>query len=324
MTIKASRLRPGPSKDTNNDGKNNIWKVLAIVAFGIVILMATDAIELKVSVSNNGSSPSSSSETSSDAESSGKAMNPQELGAAVEYKTKKEEDLTTTTTNVAGDASTTIGETTGAAESVPAATPGDSGTTPVTSDTTTATVTTPLPADAERHTYQRRGQPMSDADRQAMASKWGSWTLVDTKERPKHDFYKDFPNRDVPRDQFPSNAWQVDKDHLAKFLPESLALVLRAQDAILAEYGKTEGTFEERSQMFQVEQIIKEDLATATGDLEATGKRGRVTGRPSTFQGGWTTPTGWEGLKRRMLHAVMTEDNFVFAMGGHSAAAGHG
>jgi hypothetical protein len=145
---------------------------------------------------------------------------------------------------------------------------------------------------------------------------------VDTKERPQHDYYKTYPNRDVPRDKFPSNACQIDKEYLAKFLPESLALVQRAQDAILAEYGKTEGTFEERSKMFQAEQIA-EDLAQAMG-LGAYGKRGKATGRPSTYEGGWTTPTSWEGLKRRMLHAVMTEDNFVFAMGGHSAAAGHG
>jgi hypothetical protein len=39
-------------------------------------------------------------------------------------------------------------------------------------------------------------------------------------------------------------------------------------------------------------------------------------------QAGCTTPKSWENLKRRLLHAIMTEDVFVFAMGGHSAAAG--
>ena len=41
-------------------------------------------------------------------------------------------------------------------------------------------------------------------------------------------------------------------------------------------------------------------------------------------RGGWTTPGSWKGLKRRLLHAIMTEDSFVFAMGGHSSSAGHG
>ena len=41
-------------------------------------------------------------------------------------------------------------------------------------------------------------------------------------------------------------------------------------------------------------------------------------------QGGWSTRKSLEGLKRRLIHAIMTEDTFVFALGGHSAAAGHG
>ena len=41
-------------------------------------------------------------------------------------------------------------------------------------------------------------------------------------------------------------------------------------------------------------------------------------------KGGWTTQTSWDGLKRRLLHAIMTEDTFVFAMGGHGAAQGLG
>lgn len=170
-----------------------------------------------------------------------------------------------------------------------------------------------------RHTYQRRGQPMSDAARAAMEEKWGVWKLVDTKERPKEDFYKDYPNRDVPIDKFPSNAWQLDKDYLPKFLDEGIKLVQRAQDAILAEYGKTDGPWEERSKMFHVEKI---DTLEGKDDL-VPGKGGRGA-RESHSQGGWTTPSSWAGLQRRLLHAIMTEDVFVFAMGGHSAAAGHG
>jgi hypothetical protein len=40
--------------------------------------------------------------------------------------------------------------------------------------------------------------------------------------------------------------------------------------------------------------------------------------------GGCTTIESFENLKRRLLHAIMTEDIFVVAMSGHSAAAGHG
>eukprot|EP00957_Ditylum_brightwellii_P182403 13895085-Ditylum_brightwellii.AAC.1 len=40
--------------------------------------------------------------------------------------------------------------------------------------------------------------------------------------------------------------------------------------------------------------------------------------------GGWTTKKSFEGLVRRLLHAMMTNDTFTVVLGGHSAAAGHG
>jgi hypothetical protein len=144
-----------------------------------------------------------------------------------------------------------------------------------------------------------------------MVDKWGSWKLVDDKERPTNDYYKTYPNRDVPRTEFPEKAWQLDKDYLSKFLPEGVSIVERAQEAILAEYGHTDGPWENRTEMFHVYMFdTLENGTKACGDCDK--------------KGGWTTNKSWEGLKRRLLHAIMTEDYFVFAMGGHSAAAGHG
>ena len=162
---------------------------------------------------------------------------------------------------------------------------------------------------ATRHTYQPRGQPMSDDDRRAMIEKWGSWTLEDPKRpsRPTDDYYARYPNRDVPRNEFPSNAWQLDKDYLGRFLQEGLQLVERAQRAILEEYGQpTDGS----STMFRVTKFADNGWAGDSHDCQS--------------EGGCTTQSSWDNLKRRLLHAVMTEDVFVFAMGGHSAAAGHG
>lgn len=177
------------------------------------------------------------------------------------------------------------------------------------------------PTVAERHAYRRRGQPMTDDDRKAMVDKWGSWTLVDEKERPNHDYYAIYPNRDIPRSDFPENAWQTDQEYLAKFLPESIKLVERTQEAILAEYGLTEGSWEERTEMFSLEMFdTLEGTSPYVITKPETGWRKDTQGE----RGGWSTTKSWEGLKRRLLHAIMTEDSFIFAMGGHSAAAGHG
>eukprot|EP00536_Pseudo-nitzschia_multiseries_P015039 jgi/Psemu1/216711/e_gw1.811.19.1 len=159
-----------------------------------------------------------------------------------------------------------------------------------------------------RHTYTRRGQPMSDSDRKAMEDKWGTWSLpADTKDRPKDDYYSAYPHRDIPRSQFPPNAWQTDKEYLAQFLPEGIQLVDRAIKAILEEYGQpTDGT----SELFHIE---KYEAWIPKMEKEHCQK-----------QTGCTSVKNFENLRRRLLHAVMTEDTFVFAMGGHSSAAGHG
>ena len=161
--------------------------------------------------------------------------------------------------------------------------------------------------DTTRHTYTPRGRPMSDADQKVMVEKWGSWMLEDKKERPTEDYYSSYPNRDVPRAKFPANAWQTDKEWLSKFLPESISLVDRTINAILDEYGQPK---DGSSELFHVE---KHEAWIDKMEKEKCNS-----------QSGCTTSTSWENLKRRLLHAVMTEDMFVFAMGGHSSAAGHG
>ena len=179
------------------------------------------------------------------------------------------------------------------------------------------TTTIPTSSSSRYYSYTPRGKPLTDEQRQALVDQWGSWTLVDSKRqtRPTNDFYLTYRNRDVPRSEFPPTAWQVDTDYLDQFLPQSLALVERAQEAILAEYGKTEeGTLEERSDMFRLEVMNSWDGL----------KINKRHPPPAMEKGGLTNQKSWEGFVRTVLHAVMTEDSFVFAMGGHSAAAGHG
>lgn len=159
-----------------------------------------------------------------------------------------------------------------------------------------------------RSTYQLRGQPLTDDEQKEMIQTWGSWTLIDTKrdQRPQDDYYATYTNRDIPRSEFPPNAWQLDKEYLDEFLPHALALVDRAQQAILAEYGKGPD-----SNMFLV-------------DIMDTWENQDLNDVTTKQQGGFTNRKSWNGFVRRILHAIMTEDSFVFAMGGHSAAAAHG
>jgi hypothetical protein len=179
--------------------------------------------------------------------------------------------------------------------------------------------------ESPRHTFHRRGQtmdsqekPISDEVKADIIKKWGTWTWEDEKDRPTFDFYKQYPNRDVPWSEFPANSWQKDPEYISRFLKESQDLVTRAMEAILAEYGhgkddRPEDSFEKRKSMFKV--TFSDDLTFKDSNLpyDVGGNKGGV-----------STPRSWEGLKRRLLHSLMTEDTFNFAMGGHSSSAGHG
>ena len=157
-------------------------------------------------------------------------------------------------------------------------------------------------------------------ERQAeLAKEWGKWEFTDPNldSRPKQDYCAEYPNRDIPRDKFPANAWQADTEYLAKFLDEGIKLVDRAMEAILAEYGKgkkdkQDEDFTKRAEMFQMS-----FLNFTNGDKPYGGKEVQS-------NGGWITQRSLEGLKRRLWHALITNDSFTVTLGGHSAAAGHG
>ena len=260
---------PSSSSFSSLQSSTTIWKGLALILVGVILLFVTDSIEIK------------------------RANKGELVDGNVQLRspsTQEEEPLSFTDDTDAGATNT--------------------------KSTHDKTIT--------RYTYQRRGQPMPQDMHQAMISKWGEWKM--TKERPTHnniDFYKDYPHRDVPRTKFPTNAWQLDKEYMTEFLTQGQALVKRAMEAILAEYGhgvddEPGASFETRSRMFQLRFL----------DLQTTiyGKDGNAGGKDGGAgdDGGWTTHRSWAGLKRRLWHAIMTEDSFIFAMGGHSAAAGHG
>ena len=164
--------------------------------------------------------------------------------------------------------------------------------------------------------YIPRGRDLSALDRQQLADEWGSWTLVDSKRasRPGDDFYRSFgPHRDVPNHEFPATAWQKDTEYLGQFLSEGIALTKRAMEAILTEYGKepadrhnADADFAQRSAGLRVKKSDHpQDINKATSQA-----------------GGWMPVKAWNGLKKRLLHSIMTEDSFNLVMGGHSAAAG--
>jgi len=151
--------------------------------------------------------------------------------------------------------------------------------------------------------------------------RWGAWKFYDGNEdlRPTNDYCGEYPNRDIPGDKLPEYAWQDDAVYVNHFIDEAFHLVERAQEAIYAEYGLTDpANYEPRQQLFGV-QIIDCDSLSDGDELGDSFLQDLVTG-----QGGWICESSYDNLVKRLLHAMLTNDSFTIALGGDSAAAGHG
>ena len=144
---------------------------------------------------------------------------------------------------------------------------------------------------------------------------WGAWDFKDESNivRPIVNF-DNTPYKDMKNEDFPSNVWQTDKTYVTTFIDEANKLVDRMIEGIYAEYGhptkKADGT------------MLSEEEIEAREELFAI----RIQDEPIAHQTGmsYINEAGMEALSKKLLHGMMTNDEFYFVLGGHSAAAGHG
>eukprot|EP00814_Leptocylindrus_danicus_P000850 CAMPEP_0116031158 /NCGR_PEP_ID=MMETSP0321-20121206/17329_1 /TAXON_ID=163516 /ORGANISM="Leptocylindrus danicus var. danicus, Strain B650" /LENGTH=993 /DNA_ID=CAMNT_0003506193 /DNA_START=61 /DNA_END=3042 /DNA_ORIENTATION=+ len=153
------------------------------------------------------------------------------------------------------------------------------------------------------------------------ASYWGQWELTEHasfQSQKRESFCKNVQNCDVPNTAFPINSWQRDAKYVEQFLLEGLKLVNRTKEAIYAEYGAgyplTEEIRQRREVMFRTG-ILNCTAAETSQDINKMA--------PAGGRGGWMCESSLDGLVRRILHAIITQDDFTIALGGHSVAAGH-
>ena len=149
----------------------------------------------------------------------------------------------------------------------------------------------------------------NEEEKAALDEKFGRWHFWDGDEdmRPMEDYISKFPNGDVPGEDFPDDVWQADAVFVNHILNDADNLIARAMEAIFIEYGhgkplEPEG-MAERMKMFH---WSREDLSVLNAKPpEKYAKRG------DRGNGGWTTKRSFDGLVRRLLHAMMTQDTFT-------------
>ena len=154
--------------------------------------------------------------------------------------------------------------------------------------------------------YRPRAQPYDKQEDATFLKEWNGWSMTKARSSSLDEsFYVKYPNRDIPKGDFPDSSWQRDEAYLEEFISQSSDLMDRAMAAIWKEYGK--------------------EVGDAMFDLELYNFTDPSSKLPKTVDGaGWSTEGSLAGLKRRLLHAILTEDSFTWAMSGHSASAGHG
>ena len=141
--------------------------------------------------------------------------------------------------------------------------------------------------------------------------------MVDDKPQRPALPVESYRNGDVPRTAFPPGAWQSDETYLEKWLPEAIGLTDRAMQAILAEYGHDSGKAGGDGDDFMLSLSILNNRVY--GSKPNYGSKTEAVGNA-----GYATPSTLAAIRKRLLHSIVTEGTFLFVMGGHSAAAGHG
>lgn len=225
----------------------------------------------------------------------------------------------TTSTNTMTDSSETTSTTTDSSETAETTTTTESDATETIEES--KTVEGRKYSDMATVVPNKYRSDLTEDERSELSDKWGKWHFWDgdEDERPEEDYCADYPNRDIPGDDFPDEAWQLDAVFVNHLLNDADDLISRAQEAIYTEYGHGKplpaAGFAERRKMFHWDRIKLEEEDKPPEKFQKHGNRGN---------GGWTTERSFDGLVRRILHAILTRDTFTIVMAGHSAAMGEG
>ena len=163
--------------------------------------------------------------------------------------------------------------------------------------------------------------PIDDSTRASLTDTYGKWHFWDGDGdvRPTGDYCGEYPHRDIPGNDFPSNAWQTDAVYVNHLINDAEELLERTIEAIYEEYGL--GKSQNKGDLGQL--MAERAKLTHVHKMDLGSGDARVPGE-ALNQGGWTTPRSFDGLVLRLLHAILTNDTFTVVLGGHSAAAGHG
>lgn len=169
--------------------------------------------------------------------------------------------------------------------------------------------------------YQAEQNILDERQREFMAkmdttiNEYGLWNnpSFDGMSHLSEAFYDTFTFRDVPVEDFPPTSWQKDTVYLEGYLDQAAALVEAATEGIMREYNHMNPGDEEKA-LFNV--IIGEKTFV-NGTAMDKGRQGSFKESPGVA---YLPQASWDGLVKKLLHAMITTDIFYVAVVGTEEA----
>lgn len=142
-----------------------------------------------------------------------------------------------------------------------------------------------------------------------IVEKFGVWNNPDYEDwfGADDDFFEEYYYRDVPIDDFPFEVWQTDESYIKQFLDEAQSLIEATKEGIMQEYNHPNPNDEEKD-MFGV--IIGDEHEFINGTAHHSETKKRLPGVA------YLPEKAWQGLIRKLLHAMVTNDHFYVVVTG--------
>lgn len=149
-------------------------------------------------------------------------------------------------------------------------------------------------------------------------AEWGAWSFKDTKPGRPTASFSNIDYKDLPNSKLPAGSWQTDEEYVTSFIAEARSLIERVTEGIYAEYGsplkKKDGTSLTQAELISRSIKWGPKIERIGDDTNSADPQGIAT----------LSGVAFDGLVKKLLHALITNDEFYAVLGGHSAAAGHG
>jgi hypothetical protein len=196
--------------------------------------------------------------------------------------------------------------------------------------------TSPYYAEWKNNTVeQEKEQTAFETKMSGYVKKYGQWVppkFSDAISTP--DFTLAEQNKDLNSTEFPSSAWQSNREYMLEFFGQAKQLVSRVQEGIFEEYGygisdetstaKKNDIIAQRIVEFKV--LVKDRLPIdnngAAVNVNSGVKKSDDDDTTTTSDAipavAYLNTAAWEGLIRKLLHSMITSDQFYVVLVGHT------